>query len=67
MDFTGRKNIVTNCMAKRTCRTGGPHRFAASIQSSATLVADLSAEQKRLTSELEAMIKSIKEAIEDGS
>ncbi len=40
--------------------------FAASIQSSATLVADLSAEQKRLTSELEAMIKNIKVAIEDG-
>jgi hypothetical protein len=40
--------------------------FVASIQSCATLVADLSAEQKRLTSELEAMIKSIKIAIEDG-
>ena len=40
--------------------------FAASIQSSATLVADLSAEQKRLTSELAAMIKSIQAAVEDG-
>lgn len=40
--------------------------FAASIQSSSAIATDLANEQKKLTSELEAMIKSIKAAVEDG-
>jgi len=41
--------------------------FAASIQSATAVVADLSAEQKKLTSDLEGLIKSITEAVEAGS
>lgn len=40
--------------------------FAASIQSSSAIATDLANEQKKLTSELEAMIKSIKAAVEGG-
>ncbi len=40
--------------------------FAAAMQSNSAIVTDLSNEQKKLTSELAAMIKSIGTAVEDG-